>query len=138
MKDQLVTFYTAKLAKEKGFDWKCLDNYNSEGIVPGYDSLIHISHYYDSVEEYLFTKNSDSNFHKDWVTAPTQSLLQKWLREEHDIHCVVNVNPMSWHWALFKTTRAIRLQRSGRGKGMFYTYEEALEEGLQEALRLIK
>ena len=70
-------------------------------------------------------------------SAPTQSLLQKWLREEHYI--IVWVYP------------AIRLngyqgciqKKNMVGKNIilthkFETYEEALEQGLFEALKLIK
>jgi hypothetical protein len=30
MEDTLITFETAKLAKEKGFDWEVQGNYNEE------------------------------------------------------------------------------------------------------------
>ena len=65
----------------------------------------------------------------------SQSLLQKWLREEHKIHivimpCIIPSNEvkyyiftgkLKWDWA-----------------ELFDTYEEALEVGLQEALKLVK
>lgn len=55
-------------------------------------------------------------------------LLQKWLREVHKIHIHINCygdNVWSFH-----------IPNIG-GDSPFHTYEEALEIGLQEALKLI-
>lgn len=132
MKEQLISFETAKLAKEKGFDWSTFDSY-SKGILKS--NTLHNS--YDF--------NNDPNF-KGRLSAPTQSLLQKWLREVHNIHvhCFTYAfgwyvkhdntpNPELWdkdkRWDSFNPEAVIGDQ--------FKTYEEALEVGLIEALKLI-
>lgn len=78
MKDELITFETAKLAKEKGFN-------NGSGYGYGISRKPEIPHYGN-----VF-KNSDSNNSVNFE-APTQSLLQRWLREVHNIFISVNRN----------------------------------------------
>jgi len=62
-------------------------------------------------------------------------LLQKWLREEYDIfiYCSpigsINNNEQDIKW---------RNNISIRENNYYTTYEEALEKGLQEGLKLIK
>jgi len=126
MKEQLVSFDTAKLAKKKGFD------------------IIQDKGYYNhgGIELVLWVVCEDYNDQKDFIVfAPTQSLLQKWLREEHDI--VVYILPHA-------PQKRIDVKVSLYSACLWYkneyqsevnsakTYEEALEKGLQEALKLIK
>jgi hypothetical protein len=76
--------------------------------------------------------------------APTQSLLQKWLREEHKL----NVSSDLWDYLgkkrlctyqynILKIDPDSYFVKSHKPKAGT-TYEEALEKGLQEALKLIK
>ena len=119
MKDTRITFETAKLAKEKGFTqnpYKIPYSYRYEftdntGCVLSYS---------------LF--NPSSNI----CTAPSQSILAKWLREKHNIHLIAykNINIDGYDWC-FITTDGITNINS------YKTYEEAYEIGLQEALKLI-
>jgi len=107
MEEQLVSFETAKLAKEKGFNVKCRKKYTTR----------------------LFP------FLNPKYGAPTQSLLQKWLRDEHDIWVLVD-------FAYDTSELAACVQKGNRqllvdGFTMVESYEEALEKGLQEALKLI-
>jgi hypothetical protein len=78
MQEKLITQKTAKKAKEKGFDWKVLAHYRDGGM---YDkTLIYGGALYNM-------NNSEEQKHWDCnlYSAPTQSLLQKWLREICDI-----------------------------------------------------
>ena len=70
----------------------------------------------------------------------TQSLLQKWLREEHNIHIGVELIEDGWIVQIFniefqKTEADVEFDEYYSG---YKTYEEALEKGLQESLKLIK
>ena len=62
----------------------------------------------------------------------SQSLLAKWLRENHNIHLIAykNINIDGYDWC-FITTDGITNINS------YKTYEEAYEIGLQAALKLI-
>ena len=66
MKEAYVKFETAKLLKEKGFDWKCNISYGSQ------DTLIDYTMYGFIDEDNL-------------INAPTQQMACRWLMEEKHI-----------------------------------------------------
>ena len=130
MKDELVGFETAKLAKEKGFNWECRFLYHSElGWEEG--------------------KGVDYNWNSfDSFSAPTQSLLQRWLREVHEIDIEIELTDNSRHSYYESSIKKQDIRdyndedcfdqvRQVHIKGKFKTYEQALEKGLQEALKVI-
>ncbi len=124
MKEELIKFETAKLAKEKGFDWFVYDMYRNN----------------DSKKKYRisFKPRNVNGDKQQMISAPTQSLLQKWLREEHNIKVDVsssshNMNKKWVDWYCSVNNIVIIDHRDG-----LETYEEALEKGLLKALNLIK
>ena len=112
MIEQLISFETAKFAKEKGCN---LEKCTCGGYYP--DCIC-----------------SD--------TRISQSLLAKWLREVHNIHFEIkpifdvkdNLKP--YHISVIKNPSGKDFEYEIVGS--LDTYEEALEIGLQEALKLIK
>ena len=126
MEDTRVTFETAKLAKEKGFFQETnrleIPYYNYKGEFKG-----DVSDW--RIRKYIRGENtSDIEF----VSAPTQSVLAKWLREEHNIHLIAykNINIDGYDWCYITTDGITNINS-------YKTYEEALEIGLQKALKLI-
>lgn len=108
MKDQIISLETAKLANDKGFN-----------IVYGFLKIGMMGN------EILCT----------------QSLLQRWLREKHSINILVhphqvNNSPITYSFCLhYKYGFQSNMTNwSKRHKN----YEEALEAGLIEGLKLIK
>ena len=104
MEEQLISFQTAKLAKEKGY--------------------------------ILNTPNVESSF-------PTQSLLQKWLREVHKLNVIVNLTHGFKNVHYYSIIYDCNIHRPKElnlydVNNYIKTYEQALEKGLQEALKLIK
>jgi hypothetical protein len=136
MGEQLIGFETAKLAKEKGFDeicyvslWWDIKNERSQ-IYPHWHSNMGAP------------RNSIiSNSKKGLISAPTQSLLQKWLRDIHNIHTSIDNNNSEekgkWCFDLHKLPAGV-IYLWKRGDPVYNTYEDALEEGLFQALKLIK
>lgn len=129
MTEQLVSFETAKLAKEKGFDIE-VDTYLTDKNPDKYRKLK--------------MRTSLCNFNKiDTIySRPTQSLLQKWLREVHNIEVIVFPKSHSIKGIIYVVEVAFKCQvyhitYDGVYIG-YETYEEALEVGLQEALKSIK
>ena len=122
MKETLINFETAKLAKEKFFNIY---------------QPIQYSYAVNPTTEYNYTENQCKLFN-DTYYAPTQSLLQKWLREEHRIDIIVkpwsgnsvNTKTYAADVCVFGTSKYLKLQKTD-------IYEHALEIGLQEALKLI-
>ncbi len=130
MEDQLITFETAKLAKEKksniptrnfyaDLSWNSKQIYSVSEV--GYDEFT------DSMEK-------EHGF-GDIVLIPTQSLLQKWLREVYNIKIRLvqrNLKYSDKYWIFIQ----LELDKEVKFEGN--SYEQALEIGLYQALKLIK
>lgn len=119
MREELISFETAKLAKEKGFDELCCYSFETE------------NNFYETVK--LWRNSEDSTEY----AVCTQSLLQKWLREEHNIHVEISFiyDDETFCLILFHKKENIWFDPE---IGYYHTYEEALEAGLKKALELIK
>jgi hypothetical protein len=138
MEEQLVSFETAKLAKEKGFYEMCKDGYilkedNEAEFHEGWWLWLN-----DNYKKYI-TEVSETN---DWKLygVPTQSLLQKWLRDEHKLVVLCDFEDdvnSQWGVSVFGDYEVHKKFNLFFG-GLYKTYEEALEEGLYQALLLIK
>ena len=125
MKEQLISFETAKLAKEKGFPQEPnrlkIPYYNYKGEFKGDVT--------DFLRKYLREEDTSD---VESVSAPTQSMLAKWLREKHNIHLIAykNINIDGYDWCYITTDGITNINS-------YKTYEEAYEIGLQVALKLI-
>lgn len=121
MKEQLISFDTAKLAKEKGFNYQCNRFY-----------------FHDKELGFMLGGEINSNLQLKNTSAPTQSLLQKWLRDEKSL-CVFALPSISGGW-YSDMTRIHNVFYIGDPelRDKYPTYEEALEDGLFKALELIK
>jgi len=131
MKEELITFETAKLAYEKGYTREVVgisfsstrrNYYNTKGELNG-DCI-------DFIKDVIKYGREKAKVKHIIYPATSQSLLQKWLREKHKEHIkVVYMNETN--------TYSSSLTMRSMGWSNFKTYEEALEKGLQEALKLI-
>jgi len=117
MEDQLISFDTAKLAKEKGL------TYDEVGQSYSYNG------------EFTYGRN-DEHFYP----APTQSVLQKWLREEKNwfIGIELQLGKFAFHSYNIITPNKNwdDIIESG-GNFIYDNYEDALEAGLISALNLL-
>jgi hypothetical protein len=70
--------------------------------------------------------------------APTQTSLQKWLREKHNI-LVESTHYTAKHFTykIYRRRESIEIVILGGVRNIYPTYEEALEAGLIAALILI-
>jgi hypothetical protein len=151
--DEIVTYPTAKLAKEKNFDLYTFEYYTSEGersfkIEESNGESEYRFDYTDFEENWnqknlVITKDGSGCFgckqdnvkYFESFSAPTQTGLQTWLRVKHKIHLtVIHRNSMAdgneyYDWLIEGMLVCYR---------HFTTWEQALENGLLEALRLIK
>ena len=137
MKEELIKFKTAKLAKEKGFDWETEEFYTNskkpyltKGVEYMSDSYVRLWQWNSMPSNY------PTNAEDVLCAAPTQSLLQKWLWETHSIwvqstplfssnECIgISVIISSWRFPF------VSIEYDG-----FDVYE-GLEKGLQEALKI--
>ena len=143
MEDTRVTFETAKLAKDKGFKEKVIYYYHLhddlkkpllinevEILLKNYKTPYEVRRDWNTIStEFGYTEN---------FSAPTQSLLAKWLREEYNIHVISQIGNLDYIKTYHYELRYIDKNKfTCKVNGNFKTYEEALEIGLQEALKLI-
>lgn len=120
LKEKLISFETAMLAKEKGFDLPVTNFYTSKGTLG------------------LCTIGSE--FFDTEYRTPTLSFLQMWLREIHELDVYVISEDNSTYWYnLHGENINPKDYRLEFGEDDLYnsTYEEALEIGLLAALKLI-
>jgi hypothetical protein len=152
MKDQVISLEVAKLAKENQFNIPTQKAYINNEIFVNYEEVsgycnnyrIDADDFYKNWNkvDWLFDKNGlgcfgcklDNKKYFETYSAPTQSLLQKWLREKHDI--IVNVYP---HYESLGVRDGwfVRIEGKDAIWKKFSNYEEALETSLKEALLLI-
>lgn len=126
--DEIVTFEVAKPAKEKGFPQQIGDD--AYIVENEYDDKYEVGCHYpiQFIPDYLPT-----------ITAPTQSILQRWLREEKKIHIEITATACGYIWIADKTngtaiTDSDVLNRGTNEGGCFDTNELALEDALKYAL----
>lgn len=140
MEETLVSFETAKLLKEKGFN-------DTIGLISG-------KHYYnykgeldgDCLDQIKYRMLPYSEIY-DSISAPTLSLAQKWLREVYDCYIVITPEPyiegINFNWQVLFYDNTSFDCWSDKSTGMYGdngehpTHESALELGLFKALLLI-
>jgi hypothetical protein len=139
--EQNCTYEVAKLAKEKGFPQHIG---NDAYIVDNeYDDKWEVGCHYpiQFIPDYLPT-----------IVAPTQSLLQRWLREERGVVVEVIAQPTCstpkkncYWWSIKQNSDGLCYQYEEcsyilyNDKGYFATYELALEDALKYTFKkLIK
>lgn len=117
IKESLISFETAQLAKEKEVDLK--------------DTKKYWCNYYTGqpINKWKLLPFEDLSLNFMEFPAYTQSLLQKWLREVHNID--VRVANKYRYYHLVKDQQYF-------DRTTYDTYEQALEAGLLEGLKLIK
>ena len=117
--EDFIDYKTALLAKEKGLDLESNYFREQEEGEPDYD---------DSCENW--------NLYDGYCTIVTQSSLQKWLREKHQIF----LNSISGYelGTRFEVTWKNGFDYDTSYTDMFKTYELALEAGLKEGIKKIK
>lgn len=142
MEDEIVSFETAMLLKEKGFNEPCSYYYEN-------NELYKLGYYHGDGTG--FSRNdapiNDRLLCEEMqCTAPTQSLAQKWLRETRNI--TFNANPHSNDGKIIYvvTIKVISSNKyidfnvmmdTSNKAIMFDTYEDAIESGLKHCLKSI-
>jgi hypothetical protein len=136
MQEQLISFETATLAKEKGFNipvW----NYWQSNIEGKWNNFLLSDEigFHPILDDY----NEISDKH---ISQPSQSLLQKWIREVHHIHVILHPHFDNYGdyegWEHIKSYSLLDGSVAVRCMSGHETYEDALENGLYEGLKLIK
>lgn len=130
IQEQYVSFETAKLLKQKGFD------------------VISLMLYIDEEHPFLTDRtDEDGNYFKnselknDEYSAPTQALAMRWLREVHNLFIQVCIIPhttvtMEQKYYLFTVHKDRRMLafRKDHPSEYYAIYEEACEAAIKDCL----
>lgn len=123
MTEELVTLETAKMLREKGFNEYCKNVIDINNIP----------------RETLYRINDD--LPKQCFSQPTQSIVQKWLREIKNLHIEIYRSACGYGYVIVKANNGTWMEdddaKGPNDGGNWDTYEEALEAGIFEALKLI-
>lgn len=133
VKEEYVTFETAKLLKEKGFSEKCTACYHEE-ITPRFELISGRVNYCNPRFQKFKMKPP--------VNAPTQQAAMRWLREMHNIIPLVltggySYEPKLYYWFRIDTFKNEKWEDAVyREDDIDYsTYEEACEAAILYCLK---
>ena len=133
IEESYVSFDTAKLLKEAGFDVPCSGVYVTDRT--GYYEF---REYDNKQTKDDLCWNAEDGFQYEYL-APTQALADKWLREMYNvaIYSLYDDDMEQWFYVIdaFAKNPVINGFQSG---SEYDDYESAFEDGLREAIKLIK
>ena len=118
IEEQFVSFDTAKLLKEAGFNEPC-------------------RYSYDNVGGFRWFKIGEL-IPKGWVSCPTQALAARWLRDVHGLFIEIFYRITGFNYEIIYTGTNDVAFTPHEPKINFISYEGCLEDALQEAVKLIK
>ena len=142
--EDYVSFEVAKLLKEKGYDEFCNAYYHNDND-KAYKKLTDDERF-ESCWQIESFSNKDNKYRD---AAPSLAQAAKWLREEHNIHVDVGVAGdfsndadgnvcEEWTFWVFDIYTIDSLHHFDVEDNREYSsYEEALNEGIKEALKMI-
>ena len=118
--EDYVSFETAKLLKEKGFDSECHSHY-------------YPCHRPDGSVQYHIAEVYSLKSLKDFYLAPTLQMAMKWLREVHNLYIDIRIN-------INNSLYSFKIYSVGIGGARAFTeyriksYESACEEAIKYCL----
>ena len=125
IEESFVSFDTARMLKEAGFEVPCRSYYELEdGEIVRKDSI----------------GSSDYNAYEDTVCSrPTQALAARWLREVHGVYIEIHHRVTGYVYFVIKIeSNELLAIPTISDKMQFDIYEEAFENALRKAIKLIK
>ena len=121
IEESYVSFETAKMLKEAGFDVPCTSNYMT------------------SKSSWNDLQRANFNASETTYSRPTQALAARWLREMYNvaIYSFYDTDMEQWFYVVdaFTKNPVINVFQSG---SEYDDYESSFEAGLREAIKLIK
>ena len=125
MKEAYVSLGVAKLLKEKRFNWECCNHFycrKEDGKI------------IERWMQFSADRNSDRwiNPYAEYISAPTQQMAMRWLREEKDIDIVPfhEQLPNDCYWCRIERN----LYTAHTQEPIYSTYEDAVEAALEYVL----
>lgn len=123
IEESYVSFETSKLLKEAGFDVPCKTYYEIEdGEVVRKDGV---------------SKHDHNGFGDTICSRPTLALAARWLREVHKLHVWCETTPYGDWFCCISKIKPYE-EYAVVSEAEYSSFEQALEAGLQKAIKLIK
>ena len=139
MSDQLVKVRTAKLAKEVKFNLNSPAFFGCDDPHNGPANRFMMRDWIKFSELGTIDSQEGTLIYSD----PTQTMLNKWIRDNYKILVIVDVDPDEFNGLLnyYPEIKDLSVDKEGLRllpkRSYHQEYEEALEEGLYEALKII-
>ena len=114
--EDYVSFETAKLLKEKGFNISCRFAYTEKGY------------------EFNTCVCSDIPV---YAYKPTLQMAMKWLREEHQLFIDLFIFHLDWLWSIYSIDKSIpvnNIPKIIKNSVSYTSYEEACEAAIKYCL----
>ena len=127
--EDYVSFETAKLLKEKGFNESCYTYYDDiDDSINRFDKGYHFNN-----TSYPWGVPYDISKAKKYIVAPTLQMAMKWLREVHNLWCEISPEGKGlWYREAYSLTDEEYIPNSNGHK--IKSYEEAVEAALKYSL----
>lgn len=128
--EDFVSFETAKLLKEKGFDVYTYAYYEDE----------------DNPNVSLHASKAINWNKTEFISKPTLQTAMKWLRENHNLHVDSSIyidtdgdveheyDYTYWDWTIFNSESGRMVAEPEIGCGRYDTYEQACDAGIKYCL----
>lgn len=123
--EDYVSYETAKLLKEKGFEY---DPDESYWLIDANNKMYWVSRI--GAYDYVDVPTESFQRPKNGYRLVTQAMAMKWLREVHNIALNVCYLLGIWSYSVYRTD----VSSSGYNSEDFDTYEEAAEAGIRFCL----
>lgn len=121
IQEEYVSFDTARMLKEAGFDEPCDWAYYNDGKIAAINAI-------------------NSTLSRGYISRPTQSLAARWIREVHNIHVFANYSfdKKIWFDVIILMECTDPLEATIPDLVNYESSEDAMEFGIQRALKMIK
>lgn len=141
MENELISLETAILAKQAGFNEPCKGFAESKhgDVLNFVDDKYYVYRGYKPFKsEWMQIIDEDNGKDTQFYIAPEQSLLQRWLRQEHGVHIEILLEEDApynkFYYRIMKVGQYFTLSHDAL---YFEKYEDALETALLAVLKLI-
>lgn len=133
IEESYVSFETAKMLNEVGFDAPCKGIYNTNRTGNHTFRECVLKNTKDDL-----SWNIADGFQYEYL-APTQALAARWLREEHGMYIEIHHRVTGYVYFVIKIeSNELLAIPTISDKMQFDIYEEAFENALRKAIKLIK
>jgi len=122
--EDYVSFETAKLLKEKGFNEGCRQYLYRGNLIFSRSEI--------------WNRELDNYEDEGWA-APTLQMAMKWLRENYNIYCDIGYDDCDWFWNIISVDKNVPVEDRPlfikNGLAGYKSYEEACEEAIKYCLK---